>query len=72
MSYRKYEDIICREDCVEETVSKEDVVNTPKLCPNYARGSKNNDIEKEVRFKTLSLLNTLPKPKEISPITEYY
>ena len=30
MSYRKYEDIICREDCVEEkTVSKEDAVNAP-------------------------------------------
>ena len=30
MSYRKYEDIICREDCVEEkTVSKKDAVNAP-------------------------------------------
>ena len=42
-----------------------------KLCPNCARGSKSSDIGKEVTFKTLSLLNTLPKPKEISPITEY-
>ena len=34
-----------------------------KLCENCARGSKSSDIGKEVRFKTLSLLNTLPRPK---------
>ena len=46
VSYRKYEDIICREDCVEETVSKEDAVNTPNSVQIVQEEVKTVTLEK--------------------------
>ena len=55
----------------KKTASERRSCGYTKLCENYATGSKSSDIGEEVRFKTLPLLNTLPRPKEISPNSEY-